>query len=128
MYTWIHEQCQRAPTLSSNATFYAWTGYPYTVHPFSREGNLCCIAIGAGTNMDKILNCLLPVTMPHSTNVIITIYLFNFSIPCCSVFFSYLWKEIFNEGKAVYGKHVGIFLMFFVFHTKFIFPCMQRDF
>jgi hypothetical protein len=45
---------------------------------------------------------------------------------CCSVF-SYLWKEKFHEGKAVYEKHVGIFLMFFLLHTKLIFPCMQGD-
>jgi hypothetical protein len=72
--------------------------------------------------------------------------------PFCSLFlqrsvFSYLWKEIFHEGKAVYGKHVGIFpclllcsiqvnipmhageifYVIFLFHTKLIFPCMQGD-
>ena len=37
---------------------------------------------------------------------------FNFSIPLLICVFSFLWKEIFHKGKAVYGKHVGIFLMF----------------
>ncbi len=39
----------------------------------------------------------------------ITIYVFNFSIPLLICVFSYLWKEIIHEGKAVYGKHVEIF-------------------
>jgi hypothetical protein len=55
----------------------------------------------------------------------IAIYLFNFSIPLLFCVFSYLWKEIFHEGKAVY---VGIFLMLFLPHTKLIFPCMQGNF
>ncbi len=54
----------------------------------------------------------------------IAIYVFNFSIPLLFCVFSYLGKEIFHEGKAVY---VGIFLMFFLPHTKLIFPCMQGD-
>ncbi len=58
----------------------------------------------------------------------ITINVFNFRIPLLFCVFSYLWKEIFHEGKAVYGKHVGIFLMFFLPHTKLIFPCLQGNF
>jgi hypothetical protein len=69
------------------------------------------------------------------------------SIPLLSCVFSFLWKEIFHEGKAVYGKHLGIFpcllfcsiqvnipmhagelfYVYFLFHTKLIFPCMQRE-
>jgi hypothetical protein len=69
-------------------------------------------------------------------------HVFNFSIPLLICVFSFLWKEMFHEGKAVYGKHFlmflfcsiqseyshewrGNFLMFFLFHTKLIFPCMQ---
>jgi hypothetical protein len=39
-------------------------------------------------------------------------HVFNFSIPLLICVFSFLWKEMFHEGKAVYGKHVEIFLMF----------------
>ena len=72
--------------------------------------------------------------------------LFSFPVPVDLCFF-YLWKEIFHEGKAVYGKHVGIFpyllfcsiqvnipmhagefvYVFILFHTKLIFSCMQGD-
>jgi hypothetical protein len=86
-------------------------------------------------------------SFPSEKCSVITIYVFNISIPLLFCVFSYLWKEIFHEGKAVYGKHVGIFLMFifapckvnipiyagefflrfFLFYTKFTFPCMQGD-
>ncbi len=74
-------------------------------------------------------------------------HVFSFSIPLLICVFSFLRKEIFHEGKAVYGKDVDIFLCFyfvpykvnipmyggeffkcfFLFHTKLIFPCMQGD-
>ncbi len=45
--------------------------------------------------------------------------------PCCSVIFPIYGRKY--SMKAC-GKHVGIFLMFFLLHTKLIFPCMQGNF
>jgi hypothetical protein len=45
---------------------------------------------------------------PELLYIYIYMCVFNFSIPLLIC----VWKEIFHEGKAVYGKHVGIFFMF----------------
>ncbi len=44
---------------------------------------------------------------------------------CCYVFFPIYGRKY---SMNVYGNHVGIFHMFFLPHTKLIFPCMQGNF
>jgi len=70
------------------------------------------LAPGYGQPLD---NVHLQHLNKFTSSLRITIYVFNFSIQWStyrSLFFSYLWKEIFHEGNFVYGKHMGSFLVF----------------
>ncbi len=51
----------------------------------------------------------LPALPSALQNKLAHLYTYSRYIPMLFCVFSYLWKEIFHEGSAVYGKHVGFF-------------------